>query len=46
MHIDGSLSIQPVKWDRKCFVSELKQFHESMPQGESVMYELRRRERY
>ena len=46
MHIDGGLSVRPAKWNRKSFVNELKKFHESMPQGESMMNELRRGKRY
>ena len=39
---DGGMSLRPATWDRKAFLAELEAARQSMPQGESVMDEVRR----
>jgi antitoxin MazE len=43
---DGGLTIRPATWDRKAFSNELNATREAMPQGTSVIEELRRGGRY
>jgi antitoxin MazE len=44
--VDGSLSIRPMRWNRKAFALELTGARSSMPMSESVMEELRSGARY
>lgn len=44
--IDGGLAIRPATWDRKAFLRELAKARAAMPQGTSVMDELRRGSHY
>ena len=39
---DGGMSLRPATWDRKAFLAELEAARRSMPQGKSVMDEVRR----
>ena len=39
---DGGMSLRPATWDRKAFLAELDVARRSMPQGKSVMDEVRR----
>ncbi len=39
---DGGMSLRPATWDRKAFLAELEAARKSMPQGKSVMDEVRR----
>ena len=44
--VDGSLSIRPASWKRADFAAELDQARAAMPEGSSVIDELRRGSRY
>jgi antitoxin MazE len=44
--VDGGLTIRPANWDRMAFSGELRATREAMPQGTSVMEEVRRGGRY
>ncbi|ARP94920.1 AbrB/MazE/SpoVT family DNA-binding domain-containing protein [Bordetella genomosp. 13] len=44
--VDGGISLRTAKWNRKAFALQLQQMRESMPEGESVIDELRRGGRY
>ncbi len=44
--VDGSLCIRTGTWDRKAFARELEAAYAEMPEGQSVMDELRRGARY
>lgn len=44
--VDGGLSLRSAKWDRAAFAAELGQAREAMPQGTSVIEELRLGARY
>lgn len=39
---DGGMSLRPSTWDRKAFLAELDAARRSMPQGKSVLDEVRR----
>ena len=39
---DGGILLRPSTWDRKAFLAELEAARKSMPQGKSVMDEVRR----
>ena len=39
---DGGMSLRPSTWGRKAFLAELEAARQSMPQGKSVMDEVRR----
>lgn len=44
--IDGSLNIRPAHWKRADFGAELDRARAAMPEGSSVIDELRRSSRY
>lgn len=44
--VDGSLSIRPADWKRADFAAELSVVRAAMPQGSSVIDEMRRGSRY
>lgn len=44
--VDGALSIRPANWKRSDFAAELGRARAAMPQGTSVIDELRRGSRY
>lgn len=39
---DGGIAIRPLQWNRKAFAQELAKTRDAMPNGASVMDELRR----
>jgi antitoxin MazE len=39
---DGDIAIRPLQWNRKAFSRELAMMRDAMPNGTSVMDELRR----
>ena len=44
--VDGGIAIRPSRWNRKAFAQELAKTRDAMPNGASVMNELRRAARY
>lgn len=44
--VDGSLSIRPANWKRADFAAELDQVRATMPEGSSVIDEVRRGSRF
>lgn len=44
--VDGALTIRPAGWNRRAFAAELIASRQALPQGRSVIEELRRQARY
>lgn len=44
--VDGALTIRPAGWNRRAFAAELTASRQALPQGRSVIEELRRQARY
>jgi antitoxin MazE len=44
--IDGAINIRAARWSRKAFADELQNLRDAMPEGVSVIEELRRGARY
>lgn len=43
---DGALTIRPAGWNRRAFAAELAASRQALPQGRSVIEDLRRQSRY